>query len=78
MNMSLDTFQKWNVHEYNIQHIVQRLNKKANMAQYGSSEYQTSLETIGLSVKFKTDCQDGGYGNHLGFLMGRILAIFYL
>ena len=49
------------------------------MAQYSSSEYQTSLETIGLSVKkFKTDCQDGGYGSHLGFLIGRILAIFYL
>ena len=39
------------------------------MAQYCSSDYQTSFKLIGLSVqeKFKRDFQDGSHGDHLGF-----------
>ena len=40
-----------------------------------------SLESIGLSVqekKRKTDFKDGGHGDHLGFPIGTILAIFDL
>ena len=37
------------------------------------------MESIGISVqekKRKIDFQDGGYGDHLGFPIGTILAIF--
>ena len=40
-----------------------------------------SLESIGLSIqekKRKIDFQDGGHGGHLGFPIGKILAIFDL
>ena len=40
---------------------------------------QKSLESTDLSVqekKFNIDFQDGGQGDHLGFQMGIILAIF--
>ena len=40
-----------------------------------------SLKSTGLSVlekKFKNDFQDGGYGGHLGFWIGMILALFDL
>ena len=43
--------------------------------------FLASLETIGLSVqekKRKIDFQDGCHGGHLDFLIGTILAIFYL
>ena len=39
-----------------------------------------SFESNGLSVQdktFKTNFQDGGYCNHLGFPIGTILAIFW-
>ena len=43
------------------------------MALYRSPDYQTSVESIGLSVqekkKFSIDVEDGGYGDHLGFPM---------
>ena len=43
--------------------------------------FLASLESTGLSVqekKRKIDFQDGGQRGHLGFLIGRILAIFDL
>ena len=43
--------------------------------------FLASLEANGLSVqekKRKIDFQDGGHGSHLGFLIGMILATFYL
>ena len=43
--------------------------------------FPASLEAIGLSVqekKRKIDFQDGGHGGHLGFPIGKILAIFDL
>ena len=52
---------------------------RVKMALYHSPEYQTSFESIGLSVqekKFKIDYQDGGCGGHLGFPIRKILAIF--
>ena len=38
--------------------------KRVKMALYRSPDYQTSLETIGISVqeKFNIDSQDGGHG----------------
>ena len=43
--------------------------------------FLASLESTGLSVqekKRKIDFQDGGHGGHLGFPIGKILAIFDL
>ena len=43
--------------------------------------FLASLESIGLLVqekKRKIDFQDGCHGGHLGFLIGKILAIFDL
>ena len=54
------------------------LYKRAKMALYQSPDYQTSSESIGLSVqekKFNIDFQDGG---HLAFRIRIILAIFDL
>ena len=54
------------------------LNKRAKMALYRSSDYQTSFESIGLSVqkkKFNIDFQDD---SHLGFPIRMILATFDL
>ena len=51
------------------------------MALYRSPEYQTSFESVGLSVseeKFEIDFQDRGSGSHLGILIGIITAIFTL
>ena len=51
------------------------------MALYRSSEYQTSFESMGISVqekKFKTDFQDSGCSSNLLFLIGTISAIFAL
>ena len=48
------------------------------MALYRSPDYQTSFESIGLSVrekKLNIDFQNGG---HLGFLIIMILATFDL
>ena len=47
------------------------------MALYRSHDYQTSFESIGLSVqeKFNINFQDGG---HLGFPIRMILATFDL
>ena len=47
------------------------------MALYHSSDHQTSFESTGLLVqeKFNIHFQDGGYGSHLGFSTGRLLAI---
>ena len=45
------------------------------------AEYQTSFESVGLSVqekRIKTDFQDGGRGGHFGFPIGTILAVFDL
>ena len=42
----------------------QLINKRAKMALYRSPDYQTSFESIDLSVQdknFNTDFQDGGY-----------------
>ena len=41
----------------------------------------TKFQSIGFSVqekKQKMDFQDGDHGSHLGFLIGMIVAIFYL
>ena len=45
---------------------------------YRSLDYQTSLESIGLSVQEKKFNVDFQYGGHLGFPMRTILAIVYL
>ena len=40
-----------------------------------------SFESVGFLVQekeFKIDFQDSGHGDHLGFLIGTILAIFNL
>ena len=40
-----------------------------------------SFKSVGFLVQekeFKTDFQDGGHGDHLGFPIGMILAIFNL
>ena len=40
-----------------------------------------SFDSVGLLVqekKSKIDCQDGGKGGHLGFCIGKILAMFDL
>ena len=50
----------------------------ANMALYGSPDYQTSFKSTGLSVQKKTfniDFQDGG---HPGFPIRMTLATFDL
>ena len=50
-------------------------NKRAKMALYCSPDYQTSFESVGLSVqekKFNIDFQDG---SHLGFPIRIILAL---
>ena len=54
------------------------LNKRAKVALYCSPDYQTSFESIDLSVQeknFSIDFQDGG---HLGFPIRIILATFDL
>ena len=51
------------------------------MALYCSPDYQTSFESIGLSVpekKFTTYFQDGSHGGHLGISIRMILATFDL
>ena len=49
------------------------------MALYRSPKYQTSLESIGLSIqKIKIDFQDSSCGSHPEFLIGMISAIFAL
>ena len=53
-------------------------NKRAKITLYRSRDYQTSFESVGLSVqkkKINIDFQDGG---HLGFLIRMILATFDL
>ena len=43
--------------------------------------FLSSFKSMGLSVqkkKRKIDFQDGGYGGHLGFLIGTVLAFFFL
>ena len=45
------------------------------------AEFLLSFESIGHSVQektFKLNFQDNSRGGHLGFLIGTILAIFYL
>ena len=57
------------------------LKQEGQMAMYRSPEYQTSFESVGLSVseeKFEIDFQDGGCGSHLGILTGIITATFTL
>ena len=51
------------------------------MALYRSPEYQTSFESVDLSVrenKVKIDSQNGGSGVNFGFLIETILATFNL
>ena len=55
-----------NMTEHSVRKVI-GLNKRAKMALYRSPDYQTSFQTIGLSVKekkFNIDFQDRGY---LGF-----------
>ena len=49
------------------------------MALYCSPDYQTNLESFGLSVQeFDIDFQDGSHGGHLRFPNEMFLAIFDL
>ena len=48
------------------------------MAPYRSPEYQTSFESIGLSVQEKNFNIDFQNGSHLGFQIRMILAFFDL
>ena len=48
------------------------------MVLYHSPDYQTSFESIGLSVQEKKYTTDFKYGGHLGFPIRTILATFDL
>ena len=61
-------------------HLINK-NKRAKMALYNSSDYQTSFESTGLSVQknqFKIYFQDDSCDGHIGFLIATILTIFDL
>ena len=48
------------------------------MALYRSADYQTSFESVGLSVQEKKFSIDFQIGSHLGFPISKILAKFDL